>query len=32
MDYRLLEKTGLYLSVLGFGCRSVGGLIIRGEP
>src|SRR5215510_1555455 len=32
MDYRLLGKTGLRLSVLGFGCGSVGGLMIRGEP
>ncbi|HJY79801.1 MAG TPA: aldo/keto reductase [Candidatus Binatia bacterium] len=32
MDYRLLGKTGLRLSVLGFGCGSVGGLMVRGEP
>jgi aryl-alcohol dehydrogenase-like predicted oxidoreductase len=32
MDYRLLGRTGLRVSVLGFGCGNVGGLIIRGTP
>ena len=32
MDYRVLGKTGLRVSVLGFGCGNVGGLMIRGEP
>ena len=32
MDYRLLGRTGLRVSVLGFGCGDVGGLIVRGTP
>ena len=32
MDYRVLGRTGLSVSQLGFGCGNVGGLIIRGEP
>ncbi len=32
MDYRVLGKTGLRVSILGFGCGNVGGLMIRGEP
>jgi len=32
MDYRLLGRTGLRVSVLGFGCGDVGGLIVRGAP
>ena len=32
MDYRVLGRTGLKVSQLGFGCGNVGGLIIRGEP
>ncbi len=32
MDYRVLGKTGLRVSVLGFGCGNVGGLMIRGTP
>jgi aryl-alcohol dehydrogenase-like predicted oxidoreductase len=30
MDYRTLGRTGLEVSVLGFGCGDVGGLIVRG--
>lgn len=31
MRYRLLGRTGIKVSELGFGCGSVGGLIIRGD-
>jgi aryl-alcohol dehydrogenase-like predicted oxidoreductase len=32
LEQRLLGRTGLRVSVLGFGCGNVGGLIIRGSP
>jgi aryl-alcohol dehydrogenase-like predicted oxidoreductase len=32
MEYRDLGRTGLRVSMLGFGCGNVGGLIIRGAP
>ncbi|GIX46236.1 MAG: dTDP-4-keto-L-6-deoxy-hexose 2,3-reductase [Candidatus Tectimicrobiota bacterium] len=32
MDYRPLGTTGLHVSVLGFGCGNVGGLMVRGTP
>lgn len=32
MNYRCFGETGLQLSELGFGCGSVGGLFVRGNP
>jgi aryl-alcohol dehydrogenase-like predicted oxidoreductase len=32
MEMRVYGRTGMQLSVLGFGCGTVGGLMIRGEP
>jgi L-galactose dehydrogenase/L-glyceraldehyde 3-phosphate reductase len=32
METRSLGKTGLKVSVLGFGCGAVGGLMVRGAP
>lgn len=32
MESRSLGTTGLRVSALGFGCGSVGGLMVRGEP
>jgi aryl-alcohol dehydrogenase-like predicted oxidoreductase len=32
MERRTLGGTGLAVSVLGFGCGAVGGLMVRGEP
>jgi aryl-alcohol dehydrogenase-like predicted oxidoreductase len=31
MEYRTLGKAGFEVSVLGFGCGNVGGLLVRGE-
>jgi aryl-alcohol dehydrogenase-like predicted oxidoreductase len=32
MEMRIFGRTGLPLSVLGFGCGAVGGLMVRGDP
>lgn len=32
MEYRMLGRTNLRVSVLGFGCGNVGGLMVRGTP
>jgi aryl-alcohol dehydrogenase-like predicted oxidoreductase len=32
MERRVFGRTGLRLSVLGFGCGAVGGLMVRGSP
>jgi L-galactose dehydrogenase/L-glyceraldehyde 3-phosphate reductase len=31
MEYRALGRTGLRVSVLGFGCGGIGGLLVRGN-
>ena len=32
MEMRIFGRTGLELSILGFGCGAVGGLMVRGDP
>jgi len=32
MQFRIFGRTGMRLSVLGFGCGAVGGLMVRGDP
>jgi len=32
MQVRVFGRTGMQLSVLGFGCGAVGGLMVRGDP
>ncbi len=32
MEMRIYGRTGMQLSVLGFGCGAVGGLMVRGDP
>ena len=32
MEMRIYGRSGLRLSVLGFGCGAVGGLMVRGDP
>ena len=32
MEMRVYGRTGMKLSVLGFGCGAVGGLMVRGDP
>jgi len=32
MELRVFGRTGMRLSILGFGCGAVGGLMVRGDP
>jgi aryl-alcohol dehydrogenase-like predicted oxidoreductase len=32
MELRVFGRTGMQLSVLGFGCGAVGGIMVRGDP
>jgi L-galactose dehydrogenase/L-glyceraldehyde 3-phosphate reductase len=32
MEMRVFGRTGLPISILGFGCGAVGGLMVRGDP
>src|SRR3954470_19136109 len=32
MQLRTFGRTGMQVSVLGFGCGAVGGLMVRGDP
>jgi len=32
MELRAFGRTGMQLSVLGFGCGAVGGIMVRGDP
>ena len=32
MEMRVFGRTGMQLSMLGFGCGAVGGLMVRGDP
>ncbi len=32
MDKRVFGRSGLQVSILGFGCGAVGGLMVRGDP
>lgn len=32
MQMRVFGRTGMRLSMLGFGCGAVGGLMVRGDP
>jgi len=32
MQFRTFGRTGMQLSLLGFGCGAVGGLMVRGDP
>ncbi len=32
MEQRIFGRTGLSISILGFGCGAVGGLMVRGDP
>src|SRR5687767_2027461 len=32
MEQRVFGRTGMPISLLGFGCGAVGGLMVRGDP
>ena len=32
MEFRVFGRTGMQLSLLGFGCGAVGGFMVRGDP
>ena len=32
MEKRVFGRSGMLLSILGFGCGAVGGLMVRGDP
>lgn len=32
MELRTYGRTGMQVSLLGFGCGAVGGLMVRGDP
>jgi L-galactose dehydrogenase/L-glyceraldehyde 3-phosphate reductase len=32
MEMRVFGRSGMRLSILGFGCGAVGGLMVRGAP
>src|SRR5436190_2385096 len=32
MEMRTFGRTGMKISILGFGCGAVGGLMVRGDP
>jgi L-galactose dehydrogenase/L-glyceraldehyde 3-phosphate reductase len=32
MEQRVFGRTGMRISLLGFGCGAVGGLMVRGDP
>src|SRR6266704_2223435 len=32
MERRVFGRSGMRLSILGFGCGAVGGLMVRGDP
>src|SRR5512142_3361077 len=32
METRIFGRSGMKLSILGFGCGAVGGLMVRGDP
>src|SRR5438128_11700972 len=32
MEMRVFGRSGMRISVLGFGCGAVGGLMVRGDP